>query len=82
MEQYGLRRAQCRGRAKVQMQAYGAAIAYNITKLVAGIRPRPVGTGAALHFGPRPCIRAACPAARRRYRSSSRHFGNRPRSGQ
>jgi transposase len=76
-ERHGLRRAQCRGRVKVQMQAYGAAIAYNIRKLVAGIRPRPVRVAGALHVGPRRCIRAVSPAARRRYGSISHHFGNR-----
>jgi transposase len=33
-ERHGLRRAQYRGRAKVRIQAFGAAIAYNIKKLV------------------------------------------------
>jgi transposase len=33
-ERHGLRRAQCRGRAKVRIQALGAAMAYNIKKLV------------------------------------------------
>ena len=33
-ERHGLRRARCRGRANVQIEALGAAIAYNIKKLV------------------------------------------------
>ena len=77
-EHHGLRRAQCRGRAKVQMQAYGAAIAYNIKKLVAGSRPRSGRAAGAPSLGPRQCIRAACPAARRRDRGASYYFGNRP----
>ena len=81
-ERHGLRRAQCRGRAKVQMQAYGAAIAYNVKKLVAGSRPRPVRAAGALHLGPRHGVRVACPSVRRHHRSASRHFGNRPCSGQ
>ena len=52
-ERHGLRRAQCRGRAKVQMQAYGAAIAYNVKKLVAARRGRPVSAADALHPCPR-----------------------------
>lgn len=77
-EHHGLRRAHDRGRAKVQMQAYGAAIAYNVKKLVAGTRPRPARAAGALRIGPRHCIRAACPPTRRRCRSASYHFGNRP----
>jgi len=81
-EHHGLRRAHYRGRAQVQMQAYGAAIAYNVKKLVARIRSRPVGAVGALHFRPGYRIGAACPAARARYRSTSHHFGNRPRGDQ
>ena len=33
-ERHGLRRAQCRGQAKVRIQTFGVAIAYNIKKLV------------------------------------------------
>jgi transposase len=51
-ERHGLRRAQCRGRAKVQMQAYGAAIAYNVKKLAAGLRRRPGGAAEALLLCP------------------------------
>ncbi len=47
-EHHGLRRAQCRGRTKVQIQAYGAALAYNLKKLVAGARRRPVRPALAL----------------------------------
>lgn len=81
-ERHGLRRAQYRGRAKVQMQAYGAAIAYNIKKLVATHRSRPVCAAGAVHFGPLNRIRVACPPARQRKLPTSHHFGNRPCSGQ
>ena len=40
-ERHGLRRAQCRGRAKVRIQAFGAAIAYNIKQLVRWHARRP-----------------------------------------
>ena len=53
-EHHGLRRAQCRGQARVQMQAYGAAIAYNGKQLAAGAR----------HVGPGHGIRTACQVAR------------------
>lgn len=56
-DRHGLRRAQCRGRAKVQMQAYGAAIAYNVKKLVTMVRPQPVGAAGALTVSADP---AAC----------------------
>jgi transposase/DNA-binding CsgD family transcriptional regulator len=41
-ERHGVRRAQYRGRAKVRIQAFGAAIAYNVKKLVRwhGRRPQ------------------------------------------
>ena len=52
-EQHGLRRAQYRGRVKVQIQAYGAALAYNIKKLVAGARRGPIRP--ALALPPRAC---------------------------
>jgi hypothetical protein len=68
-ERHGLRRAQCRGRAKVQMQAYGAAIAYNIKKLVAGLPPRRGRAAGALSSGPRPS-----PGGRRLLRSRPRHL--------
>jgi transposase len=64
-ERHGLRRAQCRGRAKVRIQAFGAAIAYNIKKLVRwharrphapvlALRPGalPSGTRLPVHLGP------------------------------
>ncbi len=64
-ERHGLRRAQYRGRAKVRMQAFGAAIAYNIKKLVRwhGRRPQapalalrpgrlPLGSCLPVHLGP------------------------------
>ncbi len=64
-ERHGLRRAQYRGRATVRMQAFGAAIAYNIKKLVRwhGRRPQepalalrpgglPSGSCLPVHLGP------------------------------
>jgi hypothetical protein len=41
-ERHGLRRAQCRGRAKVRIRAFGAAIAFNLKQLVRwhGRRPQ------------------------------------------
>jgi Transposase DDE domain len=81
-ERHGLRRAQYRGRAKVQMQAYGAAIAYNVKKLAAGIRRRPVRRAGVLHPGSRRFIAVPHPSTRGRHRFTSPHFGNRPRSGQ
>jgi transposase len=39
-ERHGLRRARCRGRANVQIEALGAAIAYNVKKLARGHRQR------------------------------------------
>ena len=47
-ERHGLRRAQCRGRPKVRIQAFGAAMAYNIKKLVRWHGRRPQETAAAL----------------------------------
>jgi hypothetical protein len=91
-ERHALRRAQCRGRAKVQMQAYGAAIAYHVKKLVAGRRLRPVGAAEALRRCPRRCFGATRPFARVRSRprrvhpgalwSTLEHFGNTPRRDQ
>jgi transposase len=79
-ERHGLRRAQCRGRAKVQMQAYGAAIAYNVKKLVASLRPRPGGAAVALHSAlrPSPRHRGRRPTGSRLRRLCSQQFGNRP----
>jgi transposase len=64
-ERHGVRRAQCRGRAKVRVQAFGAAIAYNVKKLVRwhgrrphepalALRPGALPSGACLrvHLGP------------------------------
>lgn len=76
-EHHGFQRAQCRGRVKVQMQAYGAAIAYNLKKLVAGVRPRPLRTAVALHVGPHRSVRATCRSAPKCF-FSSHDFGNRP----
>lgn len=81
-EHHGLRRARYRGRAKVQIQAYGAAMAYNVKKLVAGIQSRPLRAAGALPCGRRHRIGVACAAARWPSRSASRHFGNSPRRGQ
>jgi len=39
-ERHGLRRAGCRGRSNVRIQAWGAAMAYNIKKLVRAHRQR------------------------------------------
>jgi transposase len=47
-ERHGLRRAQCRGRANVRMQALGAALAYNIKKLVRWRDRRPQDPALAL----------------------------------
>ncbi|HEX2184195.1 MAG TPA: transposase [Chloroflexota bacterium] len=77
-EHHGLRRAPYRGRAKVQMQAYGAAIAYNVKKLVAEIRRRPVRAAGVLRHRPRHCVAATRRSARGRYLSTSHHFSNRP----
>jgi transposase len=77
-EHHGLRRAQCRGRAKVQMQAYGAAMAYNIKKLVSGLRPQPVGAAWALHCAPHHGPMTADSARRGRSVCAAHHFGNRP----
>ncbi len=58
-ERHGLRRAQYRGRDKVLMQALGAAMAYNIKKLVHARRPQPQPMALALRSGlstsVRPC---------------------------
>jgi len=64
-ERHGLRRAQYRGRGKVRIQAFGAAMAYNIKKLVRWHGRRPQAPALALrprlqppvcclpvHFGP------------------------------
>jgi hypothetical protein len=77
-ERHGLRRAQCRGRAKVQMQAYGAAIAYNVKKLVAGLRCHPGRRAEALLLSPRRRIGTACSLPRGHHACTRRHFGNRP----
>jgi hypothetical protein len=81
-EHHGLHRAHYRGRAKVQRQAYGAAIGYNVKNLVAGIRRRPVRAAGALQFAPRHCSALARPAARGRERPPLNDFGNRPHSDQ
>jgi transposase len=51
-ERHGLRRAQCRGRAKVRIQALGAAMAYNIKKLARRHGRRPQDPALALRSGP------------------------------
>ncbi len=82
-EPHGLRRAQYRGRAKVQIQAYGAALAYNIKKLVGRARRCPVRPAQALAFD-RQASRVASAATRSSAGSChapARHyFGNRPRA--
>jgi hypothetical protein len=50
-ERHGLRRAQCRGRTKVRIQAFGAAMAYNIKKLVRWRNRWPQEPALALHSG-------------------------------
>ena len=55
-ERHGLRRAQYRGRAKVRIQAFGAAIAYNIKKLVRWHGRRPQETALALRPGVPPSV--------------------------
>jgi hypothetical protein len=77
-EHHGLRRARCRGRAKVQMQAYGAAIAYNVKKLAAGIRCRRVPAAETRPRRSSPSRRHRVPLNSRTPRLPSRHFGNRP----
>jgi len=77
-ERHGLRRARYRGRAKVQMQAYGAAIAYNVKKLAAGIPRRPVRPAGVVHSGASHDIAIPRPSGRGRYLFTSPHFGNRP----
>ena len=52
-ERHGLRRARYRGRAKVRMQAFGAAIAYNIKKLVRWHGRWPHETALALRPNPK-----------------------------
>jgi transposase len=51
-ERHGLRRAQCRGRAKVRIQALGAATAYNVKKLARRHGRRPQDPALALRRGP------------------------------
>ena len=53
-ERHGARRAQYRGRAKLRIQAFGAAIAYNITKLVRWHGRRPQEPALALRPGGQP----------------------------
>jgi transposase len=81
-EHHGLRRAQCRGRASVQMQAYGAAIAYDVKKLAAGIRCRRVPAAEARPRRSSPSRHHRVPLSARTPRLPSRHFGNRPCSDQ
>jgi hypothetical protein len=53
-ERHGVRRAQYRGRAKVRIQAFGAAMAYNIKKLVRWHGRRPQEPALALRLGELP----------------------------
>ena len=79
-ERHGLRRAQYRGRDNMLMQALGAALAYNIKKLVRARRPQPQPLALALHPSPRTPSRALAPAVRRVDRL--RHpTGRRPQRG-
>jgi transposase len=55
-ERHGLRRAQCRGRTKVRIQAFGAAMAYNIKKLVRWHDRRRQDTAVALRPGLHPPV--------------------------
>lgn len=51
-ERHGLRRAQCRGRAKVRIRALGAAMAYTIKQLARRRGRRPQDPALALRRGP------------------------------
>jgi transposase len=55
-ERHGLRRAQYRGRAKVRIQAFGVALAYNIKKLVRWHGRRPQDPALALRPGMHPPV--------------------------
>ena len=75
-ERHGLRRAQYRGRDKVLIQALGAAMAYNIKKLVRARRPQPQPLALALHPSlgtpARPCVSPVSRAQHRRYSTCQR----------
>jgi hypothetical protein len=75
-ERHGLRRAQYRGRDQVLMQALGAAMAYNIKKLVRARRPQPQPIALACRpcSGPPACARAPIvrPAHRPRHLADTR----------
>jgi hypothetical protein len=60
-ERHGLRRARCRGRDKVLIQALGAATAYDVKKLAQLRRPSPTTGSAALADSPRHRLRLALP---------------------
>jgi transposase len=92
-DRHGLRRARCRGRDNVLIQALGAATAYDVKKLAQLRRPGPATASAALPADPRrrPCLppRPSLPAWCRRSGMRRRHpataaeahtrdFGNRP----
>jgi transposase len=81
-ERQGLRRARCRGRAKVQMPADGAALASSVERLGAGMRPRPLRPAGALHSGRRHRIAAVDSTVRGHSHSARRRCGDRPRRDQ
>ena len=78
-EHHGLRRAQFRGRDKVQIQAYGAAIAYNLKKLLARAGHHPVRKAHVFATVPDARLNGPCCTPRPGLRRSDHHFGNRPR---
>jgi transposase len=69
-ERHGLRRARCRGRDNVLIQALGAATAYDVKKLAQLRRPGPTSGSAVLAFCPhrrrRPAPPRRCPPTWRR----------------
>ncbi|HEX2173515.1 MAG TPA: transposase, partial [Dehalococcoidia bacterium] len=81
-EHHGLCRAQYRGRAEVQIPASGAAIAYNIKKLMARAGRHPVRDAQVFAAEPDTRLEGPCRTSRRPLRRSGHHFGNRPRATQ
>lgn len=77
-ERHGLRRASCRGQPQVRIQAFGAAIAYNIKKLVRFHACRPQEIALALR---QPGTAASAPPASARITAAGSDFGNRPHGG-
>jgi transposase len=70
-DRHGLRRARCRSRDKVLIQALGAATAYDVKKLAHLRRAAPTFAAAALAIRPR------CPRPHRRSGPATRHAGGR-----